>query len=289
MRGKELAAYAALCMIWSTTWVAIRIGVRYLPPFGFAAARFLIASALLGVILLWRPPRSTSSPIPWASVVVCGVLQFGVSYGLVFWGEQYVAAGFASIIFASIPLFIALIARVMLGERLYPLKVLGVLVGFSGILLLFIRDIGENPADIWAGVGLVIGAIASSLANVMIQRDQRNLDQTLNAAIQMILGTVCLFGVSAAMEPGADYRWTLASITSLLFLALFGSTIAFLLYYWLLHRTTAMRASTIAFVAPLLTVVQGHVFLGEVLGWNHLAGGLLILAGSALVIRQKGR
>ncbi|MEW6367773.1 MAG: EamA family transporter [Acidobacteriota bacterium] len=289
MKGRELAAYAALCMIWSTTWVAIRIGVRYLPPFGFAAARFLIASALLGAILLWRPPRSSSDSIPWASVVLTGVLQFGVSYGLVFWGEQYVAAGFASIIFASIPLFIALIARVMLGERLYLPKVIGILVGFSGILLLFLRDIGDNPGDVWAGVGLVAGAIASSFANVLIQRDQRDLDQTFNAAFQMILGTVCLFGMSAIAEPGAHYRWTPASIASLLFLALFGSTIAFLLYYWLLHRTTAMRASTIAFVAPLLTVIQGHVFLGEVLGWNHLIGGVLILVGSAMVIRQRSR
>lgn len=284
MSRSEIAIYSALCLIWSTTWLAIRVGVQYLPPFGFAAARFLIATAIVGAAIAIRQPAGIAKA-PWLSLLVTGFLQFGVSYGLVFWAEQEVTAGFASLSFASIPLMVAVLARFMLGERLHARKIGGIALGVAGILFLFVDQFSATGrASVAAEGAMLIAAFSSSLANILVQRDQAHVSKRVAITAQMVVGTICLFAASAILEPHAEYRWNRASIIALLFLAIFGSAIAFVLYYWLLHRATAVKATTVAFVAPVLTVLQGHYFLQETLGWNHLLGGLFILAGSALVV-----
>jgi len=289
MTKGEAIAYGSLCLIWSTTWLAIRVGVRYLPPLGFAGLRFLIASILLVAFLLVRPVKWRSGRLPWASIALAGVLQFVISYGLVFWGEQEVTAGFASLAFASGPLFVALFARVLVREPLEPRKLLGVCLGFVGIFFLFLNQFSGGARGFGAEAALVVASMAAALANVIVQRSQAGVSQRLNATIQMLIGTVFLLSLSLLLERQMTYTWNLMAVVCLLFLAIFGSAVAFVLYYWLVHRQSAMKASTIAFVAPVLTVIQGHFLLGETLGWNHLMGGVLVIIGSGLVVTAAGR
>ncbi len=231
MKKSEIIVYTALCLIWSTTWLAIRVGVRFLPPFGFAGLRFLIGAAALALFLLARPPRLFGVPFPWRSIFLSGFLQFFVSYGLVFWCEQDVSAGFASIAFASIPLFVSLFARILAKEKLHPKKVLGVSLGFVGIFFLFFDQFGGKNIETAAEVGLLIGAAASALANVNTQRYQRHVPPRLNATTQMSIGCVLLLITSLVYERQATYTWNMISVISLLFLAIFGSAIAFVMYY----------------------------------------------------------
>lgn len=287
MSRAELVAYAALCLIWSSTWLAIRAGVQYLPPFAFAAMRFLIASGIMALLLVALPRTRGTRPIPWLSIAVTGVLQFGVSYGLVFWAELEVSAGFASISFASIPLIVAVLARFMLHEPLGGGKLIGVLLGLAGIALLFLDRFGGSGASIAAKVGMIVAAFASALANLLVQRDQRDVSKRIAITGQMIVGTVFLAGFTFVLERDSRLVWNTVSVFSLLYLAILGSVVAFILYYWLLHRTSATKSTTIAFVAPVLTVVLDHFLMGETLGWNHLVGGVLIVTGSALVVLSR--
>ncbi|MBI2840145.1 MAG: EamA family transporter [Acidobacteria bacterium] len=284
MTRSELLVYGALCLIWSTTWLAIRVGVRYLPPFGFAGLRFLLATLILGALLLARSPRSGYSALPWKSLVLTGLLQFGVSYGIVFWAEQEITAGFASISFACIPLFVAILAQLMLHEHLDSRKLAGIGLGIAGMVFLFSGRVGGMGERVLPRVAMLVAAMASAIANVLVQRDQRHISMRIAITVQMIIGTICLLGMSLVVDRGREYTWNLSAIVSLLFLSVFGSAIAFMLYYWLLHRATAVKATTIGLVAPVLTVIQGHFFLDESLGWNHLVGGAMILIGSALVV-----
>jgi drug/metabolite transporter (DMT)-like permease len=135
------AVFAALCFVWGSTWLAIKVGLEYLPPFLFAGMRF--ATATVALLLLMKlmhahMPRDRSS---WSLMLFLGVFQITVPYGLVFWGEQYISSGLSAVLFATLPFFVSVFAHFFVGERLTKLKVVGVFASFMGLVAIFWRDI----------------------------------------------------------------------------------------------------------------------------------------------------
>jgi drug/metabolite transporter (DMT)-like permease len=281
-----------LCGIWGSTWAFIKLGLGDLPPITFAYVRFIIAVALLLLIAYVRRATLPRKRSEWRLLVVTGVLQFTVNYGLVFWGESYISSGLAALLQATIPLFGLLIAHKLLpGEPLTFAKLCGVVIGLAGVAIIFSNQlkIGDVWA-VWGSIAIIIGAFAAAYSNVLLKASDARLDLSVLVAAQMLCGLLPLIIVGLVKE-GNPLRlhWTMTAIVSILYLALVGSVAAFLLYYWLVRRMDVTNTQLISLVTPVVAVLIGVLFLDEELSWRILLGGLGIFAGIGFIILRRRR
>ncbi len=222
--------------------------------------------------------------------LVNGVLFFSVSYGVVYWSEQYVPSGLASILFATFPLLVTLFAHVLLpGEPLRPRAGAGAVVAFVGIMVIFSEDLAKlgGPRTGTAAAVLLLSPLVSSISSVFVKKWGARIHPISLAAIPMAIATVVMTGMALLFERGRPIAWTRASIGSLAYLALFGSALTFTLYYWLLRHVPASRVALIAYATPVIAVVIGVVFLHEPLTSRLLFGGALVVSGVAFSARSR--
>jgi drug/metabolite transporter (DMT)-like permease len=279
-----------LACIWGSTWLFIKLGLEDLPPFTFAGIRFVIAAVVLAVIIAARRaplPRRSSD---WWLVGVTGVLAFTVNYGLLFWGEQYVSSGLAAVLQATIPLFGLIIAHYHLpAERMTAAKLIGVALGVAGVGLIFSDQMTvEGGRAVWGGVAIVVGAFAAAYCNVLIKARGGEIDPAVLAGGQMVFGLVPLLAVGLATEGNPmDFHWTRLAVVSIFYLALVGSSIAFMLYYWLVRNMAVTNTMLIALVTPVVAVMLGMIVRGEAVNWRIATGGASILFGIGIIILRK--
>ncbi|MDQ3688247.1 MAG: DMT family transporter [Acidobacteriota bacterium] len=290
---KAFVVWLLLCGIWGSTWLFIKLGLEDLPPISFAGIRSLIAALVLAaVVVVWRVPVPRSRR-DWSMIAGTGLLAFTLNYGLLFWGEQYVSSGLAALLQATIPAFGLVIAHYYLpGERITPMKICGVLLGVVGVGVIFSNQMRvEGALALWGSAGIVVGALGVAYANVLIKARGAHIEPATLAAGQLGCGLLPLLLAGIALEGDPlKFRWTPTAIISLFYLALVGSSLAFLLFYWLVRNMDVTKTMLIALVTPLLAVTLGMIFLDERLSWRTLAGGVCILSGVALVmIRRTAR
>ncbi len=283
----ELAVFALLTLVWGTTWAAIRIGLAGIPPLAGVALRFGIAGLVLVPLLLLRGVRLGRSRRERWLWVVNTIATFVVSYTVVYWAEQWVPSGLAALVFSTYPLFVALIAHVALpGERLTLRGLAGVLTGFAGVAVLFSGDLGAlgGPRVAVAGLVLLLSPFFSAIGSVAVKRWGGDVHPLSLTAVPMLLAAGIVGVLAAILERGRPIVFDRVSIAALLYLALAGSALTFTLWFWLLARIEATRASMIAYTVPVVAVVVGILFLEEPFTWQVAAGAVLVLAGTALVL-----
>jgi drug/metabolite transporter (DMT)-like permease len=290
---KSRIVWLLLCCIWGSTWLFIKVGLRDLPPISFAAIRFLIATAILAAIIAVRRLSLPRSAKDWWMLAGTGVLAFALNYGLIFWGEQYISSGLAALLQATIPAFGLVIAHLHLpAERMTLLKLFGVVLGVAGVGVIFSNQLTfAGPKALAGSVALVISSICVAYSNVLVKAYARNLEPTIIAGGQMFFGLfpLAIVGFTAEGSP-VNFHWTGLAILSLFYLAIVGSVIAFILYYWLVRRIDVTKSMLIALVTPVTAVLLGMLVLHEEMNWRTLAGGALIMSGIALlVIHRKKR
>ncbi len=275
-----------LCCIWGSTWLFIKIGLNDLPPLSFAAIRFVIAASILWIIVAVRRlkvPRSRSDLLLLAAT---GVLGFTVNYGLIFWAEQYISSGLAALLQSTIPAFGLLFAHLHLpGERMTTLKVMGVVLGVMGVGVIFSNQLKLSDSMALAGcVAILISAAGAAYSNVLVKAHGGKFDPTIIATMQMSFGLIpiLLLGLTFEGNP-LNFRWTGRAILSLFYLAVVGSVLAFILYYWLVQHMDVTKTMLIALVTPVVAVILGMLVLSEALNWRTLAGGLMIMSGIGLI------
>jgi drug/metabolite transporter (DMT)-like permease len=289
LAGPELlgvvAAWVALCLIWGSTWLAIKVGLRDLPPLWFVAIRFAVAAAVLFGVCLGRFPLLPRGQAEYLFLAGTGVLMFGLNYGLLFWGEQHISSGLASVLQATIPIFGLLFAHLYLpAERLRWTKLLGALVGLAGVALICwkVLDV-QGSLAVRGGLAIIGGAVACAYANVWTKLRGGGFAPAALAAWQMLFGLVPLLVVASWWE-GSPWAlpWSFTSVGCLLYLALVGSALAFLLFYWLLQRVAVTKMQTLSLITPPLAVAFGWLAGGEELSRWALLGGAFVLAGVGL-------
>jgi len=286
---KVAAVWVLLSLIWGSTWIFIKVGLRDLPPITFAGIRFLIAGGVLLAIVSWQKltiPRDRRQ-LGW--LVGTGLISITVNYGLVFWGETRIPSGLAAVLQAMIPVFGLLIAPYFLpAEGLTRQRLAGVLVGFTGVAVIFYEQTGIDGWGAAQGsLALLLSSLCTALGNVLVKSKLQHLDPTIIAAGQMVFGfpPLLLFGWWLEGSP-VQLQWTSTAILSLLYLALIGSALAFMLYYWLVTRIEVTTTMMISLVIPVIALLIGAVAVGERLTFSILAGSLIIIAGISIILRS---
>ena len=268
----------------------IKVGLDDLPPLSFAAIRFVIASAILWIIVAIKRVGLPQTQKDWLMLAGTGVLGFTVNYGLIFWGEQYISSGLAALLQSTIPVFGLLFAHIHLpAERLTVAKVVGVLFGVVGVGVIFSNQLSVSGSRAFAGcVAIIISAAGAAYSNVLIKRYGMKLEPTMIAAGQMSFGLVPILILGLAFEGNPVYfRWTSMAVFSMFYLAIVGSVNAFILYYWLVQHMDVTKTMLIALVTPVFAVLLGLIVLDERLNWRTLVGGALIISGIALIVFRR--
>jgi drug/metabolite transporter (DMT)-like permease len=289
---KSRLVWLLLCLIWGSTWLFIKLGLSDLPPFTFAGIRFVIASAILFVIVKARRLSLPRTRANWVLLAITGVLSFSINYGAVFWGEQYVSSGLAALLQATIPVFGLFIAHFYLpGEQMTPVKILGVVMGVAGVGVIFSNQLSvAGPRALAGSAALVIGSASAAYANVLVKARGAKLDPAILAGGQMVFGLIPLLLAGISLEGNPfHYRWTVMAVVSLFYLAIVGSVIAFLLYYWLVQHMDVTNTMLIALVTPVVAVILGMLVLDEKLDWRTVAGGAMIMAGIGLIVLKRAK
>lgn len=294
MTWKTLLAFAIIYFVWGSTYLAIRVGVREVPPFLLAAMRFSVAGLVLYGWTIARGERSPSGR-QWASVSILALLFFVLDYGLVFWAEQRVPSGLAAVMMATIPAFMALSEITFLGtQRLTVRLALALLIGLGGVAVLVSRslNLGGVPIDRLGAVALIVASLSWSVSSALARILPLPPSKVLSSGAQMLSGGVFLTLTSLALgefrnfHPGAVSR---GAWLSLLYMIVAGSIIAFTAYVWLLHHESPTRVGTYAYVNPVVAVLLGYFLGGEALGLRTVLGTLFVLISVVVITTTKAK
>jgi len=288
-RLAAIAAFVALCIIWSSTWLAIKLGLRDLPPISFVALRFIIAVVVLLAISVGRVPLLPRDRGDFKLLAWTGVLMFAINYALLFWAELYVSSGLSAVLQATIPIFGMVFAHYIIpSEPLRAARIAGAVLAIGGVAVICSRllDFGGLLA-FWGGVAIVFGAAGAAFSNVLLKARAIRLAPAMIAAWQMIFGLVPLVVTGLLVEGNPlHFHWTARAAFCLFYLAIPGSAFAFLLLYWLMPRMSVTNLQTISFITPPGAVAFGWFLGGETFSLWSLVGGALILAGVWMIFRK---
>lgn len=284
-----VSAYIILCIIWGTTWVAIKIGLQDVPPFTGASLRFALAAVVLLAIGRFRGVRfgtTREEKILW---VINGIFGFVIAYGVVYWAEQWIPSGLASVLFATYPLFVTIIGHFIIpAERIGLVEGVGILAGFGGVGVIFSEDLSTLGGAQVAVAAMVMLAspVAAAISSVSIKRWGGKVHPTSLASVPMGIAALVLGGAALGFEGDRTTVWNATSVGALLYLVIFGSVITFSLYYWLLSLLPVKRMALIAYIIPIVAVIIGTL-RGEPFTLRMLVGSALVIGAVSLATRPK--
>lgn len=271
--------------------MAIKIGLRDLPPISFVSIRFLIAIVVLLAVSVRRVRLLPLRRNDYAVLAITGILMFAVNYTLLFWAELHVSSGLAAVLQATIPIFGMFCAHWMLpDEPLRFQRLAGAMVALAGVTLICGRLLGFNGSlAFWGGMAVIVGAASAAYANVLVKARSIQLAPAMLAAWQMVFGIVPLFVVGLIVDGNpARFHWTTTAVLCLFYLAIIGSALTFLLLYWLLPRLTVAQLQSISLITPPGAVMLGWLLGGETFPLSSLFGAALVLLGVWMIFRRRG-
>ncbi len=286
--SQTLLAFAIIYLVWGSTFLAIRVGVREVPPFLLAAMRFVIAGLVLYGWMIAQGERSPSKR-QWMSAFLLAFPIFVLDYGLVFWAEQRVPSGLAAVMLATIPVFMTLSEIILLRTQRITLRLgFALLVGIGGVAVLMSRslDLGGVPIDRKGAVALIVAAMSWSLASALTRKLPLPDSKVMSSGSQMLAGGILLTLAAAGLgefrnfHPGAVSR---GAWLALLYLIVAGSIIAFTAYVWLIHHESPTKVGTYAYVNPVVAVLLGYFLGGETLGLRTILGTLFVLVSVVVI------
>ena len=289
---KTLLAFAIIYFVWGSTYLAIRVGVREVPPLLLAAMRFLVAGLVLYGWMIARGERSPSRR-EWKSASLLAILIFVIDYGLVFWAEQRVPSGIAAVVMATIPAFIALAEIIVLRTQKLTIRLaLALLIGIGGVAVLISRslNLGGMPIDRRGALALIIASISWSAATVISRKLPLPPSKVMSSGAQMLAGGVFLILTAAALGEFRNFHPSAISRgawLSLIYLIVAGSIIGFTAYVWLIHHESPTKVGTYAYVNPVVAVLVGYLLGGEALGLRTILGTVFILISVVVITTTK--
>lgn len=286
---KIALAFAAIYLVWGSTYLAIRYAVETIPPLVAAGIRHTIAG---GVLLAWacvrgyRPRREH-----WFAGAIVGALFFLIGHGTLHWAEQHVASGLAALLIATEPMFILVLAWAAGQQRISRISALGLAVGIAGVAILTGVELSTKDASLLGLAAVLTGSLAWSAGVVISPRLKLPSDALARTAVPLVCGAVMLLATAGLTGEFRALHWSQVSLRSLLglgYLITFGSIVAFTAYTWLLQRCPPAVVATHTYANPVVAVLLGWLLAGEQLTGRVLLASLAIL-GAIMLIRRGER
>jgi drug/metabolite transporter (DMT)-like permease len=295
---KVWLAFAIIYFVWGSTFLAIRVGVREVPPFLLAGMRFLVAGF---VLYGWMRARGTPSPTrrEWSAATFLAVLIFVFDYGLLFWAERRVPSGIAAVMMATIPVFMAIAEIVFLRTQRLTLRLgFALLMGLAGVAVLVgllplgsslvggSASLGEAPINTAGACALIVAAISWSAAASLSRKLPSPTAKVMSSGIQMLAGGVLLMLAAALLREFHAFHVQMVSRVAwlaLAYLIVAGSIIGFTAYVWLIHHESPTKVGTYAYVNPVVAVLVGYFLGGEAIGPRTVVGALLVLVSVVVI------
>lgn len=282
MPRRSVLPFLAVSLIWGSTWLFIKIGLAYFPPFLFAAMRLALASLLMGGYLAWR-----RIPLPrrwegWWPAMLYGLLEGG-GFLFVFWGELFIPSSLASVLTALSAFVVVLLSVPLLARPLELRSVGSSLLGLVGVALastnVHAPGFAGSDTERYLGLGaLVLTALFYAGATVFGKKYVKDQEPAVTSFLQMLTGTVLIFVVSLGFEPvTTPIRFSLVSLGALVYLSAVGSALAFALYFFCMKEMGASELGLLTVISPIVSIALGAVFLGESAGWHVLLGATAVL------------
>lgn len=287
-RTRVVAAFAAVYVLWGSTYLFIKYAVETIPPFFMGATRFLIAGLVLYVAARWRGAPAPSRA-EWRVSAITGLLMLGIGNGSVIWAAQMVPSGIVALIIAGVPLWIVLADWIgPSGTRPRAPVVLGVGMGLVGMAILIGPRIlvGRGNVDPVGALVLLLGSMSWAIGSIVTRHRERPKSALVSVALQMIAAGVAFSVATVAFGELPRFSMdnvTLRSVIAWVYLIICGSLIAYTAYIYLLGAVSPAKAATYAYVNPVIAVVLGRAFAHEALGLRTIVAATVILTGVAII------
>lgn len=279
---------AWVTLVWGTGWLAIKLALESFSPLFLAGSRHVFAALILLALARAAGATAPRGRGEWSALVGSGLLMAGLCPGLVFWAQVRVPSGLASLLFAAMPLFTALLAdRLLPGERLTRGRLLGIAVGLGGVSI-----VCAGGVDLALGTDLAPGAAALLLAALLfsggvvwLKRSGARFHPLMTVTVQSAVGAALLVPIALALEPEPVRGPDMFGLGVYAYLVIVQSCLTQSVYVWLVKRVDATKIAFISCIVPVIAVAAGALVLGEPVGWALLAGGAGVVAGLYLVNR----
>ncbi|MCH8272313.1 MAG: EamA family transporter [Candidatus Marinimicrobia bacterium] len=279
--NKKIMGFMAISFIWGTTWLAIKIGLEGVPPFLGVSIRFLLAGSILLMIGIIKNRELSISVELLKIAALIGILQFTISYSAVYWAEQYISSGLASVLFTTMPLFVALFAGILLkNENLTPMRLFGMIVGIGGVAVIFLENLGiDEVISSTVLMVMMLSPISASLSIVITKKHIHTFKPLFLNGASMIIGGLFTLLIHFIFDSSSPVVWSVSSVSALLYLSIIGSALAFGIYFWMLQHTQAITVSMVVIVSPVIAVYLGAAILAESLSALQIVGSVFVLGG----------
>lgn len=283
-----IAAFAAIYLIWGSTYLGIRFAIETMPPFLMGGARFLLAGGALYGWLRWKGAAAPTTP-HWTNAVIVGALLLGIGNGGVNWAEQKVASGVVALIIAVTPLWFALLEWLRPGGKRPNIQtIIGIVIGFSGMVLLIGpgEGLGQSDIDRVRVAGVICASIAWASGSLYARYTPKPDSPLMGVALQMMSGGAilsCIGVVAGESDAFSISRISARSAVAFSYLTVIGSLVGFTAYSWLLKVSTPARVFTYAYVNPVIAVFLGWAIAGEALTPRLLGGAAVIVLGVVII------
>ena len=275
-----------LTLIWSSTWLAIKIGLKDLPPFFSAAWRFFIAFLFLFAYALKLKLPLQKDLKSHLFFLLFSLINFSAGYGLVYWGEQYINSGLTSVLFTVMPFYVAVFSLKMLpSEKISLKKMAGITLGFVGVVIIF-KDqlyLSDSPMAAYAMMAILVSPAFSAMGTIMGKKARERFHSVTLNTFPLLYTSITLFVLHFLLERGQPVIFSWPALLSVLYLGIFGTAIAFVLYFRLLKTTPAVLMSLITFVTPPIALIWGWLVLDEQITFLLVVGMLVIFSGITVV------
>ena len=286
MKPKVIINYAILCFIWGTTWIILKKSlIDGTPPFFGSGFRFFFGGIILWGIILYKREFPSFKALPLQLYLQFGLLNLTICYGLTYWATQFIYSSLSALIWAGFPLCVAVFSYFMLPDEVFTKKkIISLFLGTIGALLILREGLNFKGDQVVIGIFLVvIAVIIAGYPNVYLKRYSNTVTSLhLNAVSQLIAGITLLI-ISFVFESDQKMVWNNFNIFALAYLTIFGSLIAWYIYFWLFPHISMSQISYIAFFPPVLASILGWIFLDEKLSILAILGGGFVIFGAVLV------
>lgn len=278
---KIIFTYSLLCFIWGSTWLAIRISLESFTPFLSGGLRFLVASIAIFIIMRLRGITLQTDRLSVKLYLQMGFLSFVIPFGLVYWAEQFVPSGLASVLFGVYPFFVAIFSFFMIpNEKIGIGKTIGMISGFVGIVTIFSDSFSFTVSDYLLGmIAIMLSGVMQAFIAVSLKKYGKHLNPLSMNFIPMLIGGISGTLIGLFAEDLSRVSLHQEGIFAVVYLALFGSVVTFTTFYWLMKKINVVILSLIAFITPIVALILGWIFYNEILTTQHLIGSALVLIG----------